>query len=108
MFSQQNGNGGPAGTGDLFSGQARRHIWFSGRVQGVGFRYRAYYIAAGLGLTGWVRNQWDGRVEMEVQGRPGDIDTLVDRLSQQRFIEIENLEVRTIPCVRESGFDIAD
>lgn len=108
MFLQRNENSSLAGSGDSFSGQVRRHIWFSGRVQGVGFRYRAYYIAAELGLTGWVRNQWDGRVEMEVQGLPGDIDMLMDRMGRQRFIEIEDLEVRTIPCIRESGFDIAD
>ena len=41
----------------------RRHYWFSGRVQGVGFRYKAYYIARSLGVTGWVRNNWDDRVE---------------------------------------------
>lgn len=46
----------------------RKHIFFSGNVQGVGFRYRSFYIAQSLGLTGWVENLWDGRVEMEVQG----------------------------------------
>ena len=46
----------------------RKHIYFSGDVQGVGFRYRSCYIAQSLGLTGWVENLWDGRVEMEVQG----------------------------------------
>ena len=46
----------------------RKHYWFSGRVQGVGFRYRACYIASSLGVTGWVRNNWDDRVEMEAQG----------------------------------------
>lgn len=46
----------------------RKHIFFSGDVQGVGFRYRSFYIAQSLGLAGWVENLWDGRVEMEVQG----------------------------------------
>lgn len=46
----------------------RKHIISSGTVQGVGFRYRSYYIAQSLGLTGWVCNRWDDRVEMEVQG----------------------------------------
>lgn len=46
----------------------RKHIIFSGRVQGVGFRYTACYLARSLGLTGWVKNLWDGDVEMEVQG----------------------------------------
>ena len=37
----------------------RKHLIFSGRVQGVGFRYRAMNIAQMLGLTGWVKNRWD-------------------------------------------------
>ncbi len=49
----------------------RKHLIFSGRVQGVGFRYRAMNIAQMLGLTGWVKNRWDGKVEMEVQGKTG-------------------------------------
>lgn len=48
--------------------KVRKHIYFSGRVQGVGFRYHAYRIATALGLTGWVQNLYDDRVEMEVQG----------------------------------------
>ena len=46
----------------------RKHMYISGDVQGVGFRYRANYAAKGLGLTGFVRNLYDGRVEIEVQG----------------------------------------
>lgn len=46
----------------------REHYVFFGRVQGVGFRYRAKYVANGLRITGWVRNDWDGTVEMEAQG----------------------------------------
>ena len=46
----------------------RKHFYFSGRVQGVGFRYRSFYIAQDMGVTGWVRNLWDDRVEMEVPG----------------------------------------
>ena len=45
----------------------RKHFIFSGRVQGVGFRYRSMHMAQMLGLTGWVKNNWDGDVEMEWQ-----------------------------------------
>ena len=45
----------------------RKHIYFYGRVQGVGFRYYAVQKANQLGLTGWVRNLSDGSVEMEVE-----------------------------------------
>ena len=57
----------------------RKHFYFSGRVQGVGFRYRSYYIAQSIGLTGWVRNLWDDRVEMEVQGTREEIREMVRR-----------------------------
>ena len=55
----------------------RKHFWFSGSVQGVGFRYRAYYIAQSLGVTGWVRNSWDDRVEMEVQVTRDEISQML-------------------------------
>ncbi len=58
----------------------RKHIYFSGDVQGVGFRFRSYYIAQSLGLTGWVENMWDGRVEMEVQGSESAIQELLARI----------------------------
>ena len=54
----------------------RKHIFFYGRVQGVGFRYYSVYKARQLGLTGWVRNLYDGSVEMEVQGEERSIDEL--------------------------------
>ena len=46
----------------------RKHIKFYGSVQGVNFRYTSSTIAKKLGLTGWVRNEYDGSVEMEAQG----------------------------------------
>ena len=84
--------------------RVRTHIRFRGRVQGVGFRYTACYIARSLGLTGWVRNLWDGDVEMEVQGQPEVIDRLIAGLNQGRFIQIESMESEDIPVVEESGF----
>lgn len=49
--------------------EVRKHIYFSGRVQGVGFRYRATYLAQSRKLTGWVKNLWDDRVEVESRGK---------------------------------------
>lgn len=82
----------------------RRHYWFSGRVQGVGFRYKAYYIARSLGVTGWVRNNWDDRVEMEAQGTGEDLDQMVQMLNEQHFICIENIEMETIEIEEEHSF----
>ena len=55
----------------------RKHIIFYGRVQGVGFRYYAVQKANQLGLTGWVKNLYDGSVEMEVEGEEPLIDQLI-------------------------------
>ena len=82
----------------------RKHIIFSGRVQGVGFRYTACYLASSLGLTGWVKNLWDGDVEMEVQGDEASISRLVGRLHEGRFIRIERMETEMIPVIKESSF----
>ena len=57
--------------------EVRRHIVFHGRVQGVGFRYTAKYLANSLNLVGWVQNEWDGTVTMEVQGREWLINELL-------------------------------
>ena len=46
----------------------RKHFFFKGRVQGVGFRYRAQNAASLYSVTGWVKNLYDGSVEMEAQG----------------------------------------
>ena len=67
----------------------RKHIVFYGRVQGVGFRYTAKYLARSLGLTGWVRNDWEGTVTMEVQGREALINKLLVGLNGGHFISIE-------------------
>ncbi|WP_337505660.1 acylphosphatase [Clostridium sp.] len=84
----------------------RKHIFFSGDVQGVGFRYRSFYIAQSLGLTGWVENLWDGRVEMEVQGSEASIREMLARIRQQRWINVTDMEITEIPCEEERGFKI--
>ena len=48
--------------------QTRAHVFVSGRVQGVSFRWSTQHKAQDLGLTGWVRNLWDGRVEAIFEG----------------------------------------
>ena len=87
--------------------KVRKHIFFTGRVQGVGFRYTAVHLARPLGLTGWVKNLWDGRVEMEVQGRSEAVERLLSGLRNQRFIVIEDIEIQEMPVIEETGFDAA-
>lgn len=84
----------------------RKHFVFTGRVQGVGFRYRACHIAQSLGLTGWVQNTWDDKVEMEAQGMKESIDKMLAMLHEQRFIYIEGMTAEEIPLQKDSGFHI--
>lgn len=88
--------------------KVRKHFYFSGRVQEVGFRYQATRLARGLGLTGWVRNLSDGRVELEAQGEEVLIWDLVTVLHKQPYIQIGDMEVSDQPLKRENGFQMAN
>jgi acylphosphatase len=59
-----------------------RQIIFIGRVQGVGFRFTAHRIANRHFLTGFVRNLYDGSVEVLAQGRPEDIDDCIAEIKE--------------------------
>ena len=72
----------------------RKHIIFYGRVQGVGFRYYAVQKANQLGLTGWVKNLYDGSVEMEVEGQEELIDQLIIFLQNRTYIWIERIDAK--------------
>ena len=82
----------------------RKHIIFYGRVQGVGFRYYAVQKANQLGLTGWVKNLYDGSVEMEVEGQEELIDQLIIFLQNRTYIWIERIDAKTIPLQQDSSF----
>ena len=83
----------------------RKHIIFHGWVQGVGFRWRARQAADLYGCTGWVRNEWDGTVSMEIQGTEEAIDKVIMSIESGRYVQIENMDSRTIPVdPEEFGF----
>ena len=67
-------------------------------------RYTAKYLALSLGLTGWARNEWDGTVTMEVQGREALINKLLVGLNQNQFISIEWIDTKEIPLEEEKAF----
>ena len=75
----------------------RRRITFYGWVQGVGFRYRACHAADMYGCTGWVRNEWDGSVTMEIQGTEEAIGKVILAIEAGRYVRIENMNSKTIP-----------
>lgn len=85
----------------------REHICFTGYVQGVGFRYRLLHLAQYYGVTGWVRNEYDGSVSAELQGLVGEIDQIIQQLKQDRYIEITGMDRQNIPPdEQEDGFHI--
>ena len=79
----------------------------TGRVQGVGFRYRARHAADLVGAVGWVRNESDGSVSMEIQGTEEEIDRVILMIEQGNYVRIESMDVRTVPTEPdEHGFRI--
>ena len=85
--------------------RVRKHITFHGLVQGVGFRYRARHAAELYGCTGWVRNEWDGSVTMEIQGTEEAIGKVIQAIEAGKYVRIEKMESRMIPVdPEERGF----
>ena len=56
----------------------RAHLWLTGRVQGVAFRYYAAAKAKELMISGFIRNLDDGRVEVVIQGEPENVEKMID------------------------------
>ena len=83
----------------------RYYIVYQGIVQGVGFRYKAISCARKLGLTGFVRNRYDGSVECEVQGE--SVDAFVkETIAGDRFIRVFDYSIKELPLKEESDFNV--
>lgn len=77
-----------------------RQIFYTGRVQGVGFRYATKRLAMGFDVTGWVRNLPDGRVELQVQaGDATELDAFLHEL------EVESSLAHHIKEIERHPFD---
>jgi acylphosphatase len=86
----------------------RRRVYYSGRVQGVGFRFTAERLAQRFAVSGWVRNLDDGRVEVVAEGEPSELDAYLDAIATAmhgkiRDIDSETLALGDIPL---NGFTI--
>ena len=67
----------------------RLHVYFSGHVQGVGFRYSVKQLSLEFEVTGWVKNLPDGRVELMVEGERDELETFQEAIPDaglRRFI----------------------
>jgi acylphosphatase len=86
----------------------RRHVDYTGRVQGVGFRYAAVGLARGRWVSGWVRNLADGRVEIVVEGQETAVLGFLGALQDRMGAYIRKAEERDEPATGEfEAFDVA-
>lgn len=77
----------------------RVHVFISGRVQGVFFRASAKDEAKRLGLTGWVRNMPDGRVEAVFEGDEGLVESMISWCRKgSSYSRVDDVEVTTKEC----------
>ena len=83
-------------------------VYFSGRVQGVGFRYATYHRARNFNVAGYVRNLPDGRVLLVAEGPPDHVARIVDDIKTQMKPYITDAVVEKGGATGEfSSFDIA-
>ncbi|RFT15806.1 MAG: Acylphosphate phosphohydrolase [Candidatus Saccharicenans subterraneus] len=74
--------------------KARFHAYISGRVQGVAFRFFAQHVANQLGITGWVRNLSDGRVEVVAEGDREALELFLAELKKgPRMARVEKVDL---------------
>lgn len=85
----------------------RKRALVHGRVQGVGYRVSAQAEATRLGLSGTVRNRFDGTVETEVEGAPAAVETYIRWLGEgPRWAEVTGVEVVDVDVKGTQGFNI--
>ena len=79
----------------------RKNCYFSGHVQGVGFRYTVKNIALRHDVCGYVRNLSDGRVELVMEGPANEMDELIDEVRDRMSDYVKNVEMNTFPATGE-------
>ncbi len=87
---------------------ARLHAMVSGRVQGVNFRYFVIQQASELELTGWVRNRWDGSVEVTAEGPRQKLEQLLQSIRQgPPMARVEDVDMAWLEATGEFvGFSV--
>jgi len=79
----------------------RKIVYFTGRVQGVGFRYTAQNIAQQYNVKGYVKNLPDGRVELVLEGPDEEMDHIVDSIRQRLDSFIWKVDHNQLPATGE-------
>lgn len=78
-------------------------LFFSGKVQNVGFRLETEHLAKRLGLTGKVKNLPDGSVDLEAQGTREKVDFLVNFMKKLKRMRIDSADITEIPLVENEN-----
>jgi acylphosphatase len=79
----------------------RREVHYSGRVQGVGFRYTVRDAAQSFAVTGFVRNLDDGRVHLVVEGEIAEIDAFLAEIARRMKSNIRHIDDQQGPATGE-------
>jgi acylphosphatase len=77
--------------------RVRKHVYYLGRVQGVGFRYVARNLARDAGLAGFVKNLRDGRVELVVEGQDVAVERYLDDVAEAMRGQIGEVQMLDEP-----------
>ncbi|HWL91949.1 MAG TPA: acylphosphatase [Phycisphaerae bacterium] len=89
------------------SDRIRRQILYSGRVQGVGFRYTATAVSRDYPVAGYVKNLSDARVEVVAEGEPSELDRFQAALEEKMRCYVQQSTVRESDATGEfSGFTV--
>lgn len=83
-----------------------KHVYYTGRVQGVGFRYAAQRIAGRFKVTGYVRNLSNGEVELVAEGEPTDVTYLLAAVAERMAGYIDQVREHDEPSGGYCDFDI--
>ncbi|HKI35881.1 MAG TPA: acylphosphatase [Gemmataceae bacterium] len=83
-----------------------KRVVYSGRVQGVGFRYTAQHLAAGHAVAGHVRNLPDGDVELVIEGEADEVERFLAAVAGRMGRNIERTIVREAEPAGRRGFHI--
>lgn len=84
-----------------------RHVRLTGQVQGVFFRAWAKEQAQSLGVSGWIRNCPDGRVEAHVEGEEQAVEQLIDKMrSGPPSAQVEDLRVWEVETFDYDDFEV--
>jgi acylphosphatase len=82
-------------------------VFFTGRVQGVGFRYQTLQVAKGYEVSGFVLNLPDGRVQLEAEGTPGEVRDFIVAVQERMEGYIRKVEqTETKRAAQFQGFSI--